>query len=119
MSPAGKMISRSSWGEISKVHFHNSFVVVKLMHGRSLAPLKCYIMQGDHPLPERVIEKFAKTGGELCQDVFLLGEHFNLFGHPCCPDTSVGKSGIITTAHGLRIACLGGIYDSNIYSEAE
>jgi hypothetical protein len=39
----------------------------------SLAPLKCYIMQGEHPLPGRVIEKFAKTGGELCKDVFLLG----------------------------------------------
>lgn len=29
------------------------------------------------------------------------------------------KSGIITTAHGLRIACLGGIYDPGIYSSAE
>src|SRR5258705_13054964 len=26
-----------------------------------------------------------------------------------------GKSGMITTAHGLRIACLGGIYDPSIY----
>lgn len=31
-------------------------------------------MQGDNPLPQKVIEKFAKTGGELCKNVFLLGE---------------------------------------------
>ncbi|KAF8226793.1 nuclear protein [Tricholoma matsutake] len=66
------------------------------------APTECYIMQGEHPLPENVVEKFAKTGGELCKNVFLLS-----------------KSGIITTAYGLRIACLGGVYDSEIYSSAE
>lgn len=31
----------------------------------------------------------------------------------------LGKSGIITTANGLRIACLGGTYDPNIYASAE
>jgi len=76
--------------------------ISQLLGGNIEAPLKCYIMQGDHPIPERIIEKFAKTGGELCRDVFLLG-----------------KSGIITTAHGLRVACLGGIYDPSIYSSAE
>jgi hypothetical protein len=34
-------------------------------------------------------------------------------------NVSLDKSGIITTAHGLRIACLGGIYDSNVYYSAE
>ena len=29
------------------------------------------------------------------------------------------KSGIITTANGLRIACLGGAYEPNIYGSAE
>lgn len=29
------------------------------------------------------------------------------------------KSGIMTTAHGLRIACLGGIYNPGIYTTAE
>jgi len=29
-------------------------------------------MQGEHPLPEGVIEQFSKTNGELCKDVFLL-----------------------------------------------
>lgn len=36
--------------------------------------MRCYIMQGNQPLPERIIQKFAKTGGELCKDVFLLSE---------------------------------------------
>jgi hypothetical protein len=93
-------------------------VVVKTAHEYSLAPVKCYIMQGNHPLPERVIEKFAKTGGELCRDVFLLGDSgpFNCLS---LTNILVGKSGIITTAHGLRIACLGGTYDPSIYSSAE
>ncbi|KAG6851286.1 hypothetical protein H0H93_011722 [Arthromyces matolae] len=30
-----------------------------------------------------------------------------------------GKSGIITTAHGLRIACLGGIHDEDVFYNAE
>lgn len=36
------------------------------------APIECYIMQGEYPLPEEVVEKFAKTGGELCKNVFLM-----------------------------------------------
>jgi hypothetical protein len=31
-------------------------------------------MQGDNPLPDSVIEKYTKTSGELCKDVFLLSE---------------------------------------------
>ncbi|KAF5380851.1 hypothetical protein D9615_004106 [Tricholomella constricta] len=74
----------------------------KLLSGELEVPIDCYIMQGEYPLPEKVIERFAKTGGELCKKVFLLS-----------------KSGIITTANGLRIACLGGTYDANIYSSAD
>ncbi|KAG5647316.1 hypothetical protein DXG03_000854 [Asterophora parasitica] len=74
----------------------------KLLAGDLEAPIDCYIMQGEYPLPEKVVERFAKNGGELCKRVFLLS-----------------KSGIITTANGLRIACLGGTYDAEIYSSAE
>ncbi|RDB21197.1 Zinc finger CCCH domain-containing protein 59 [Hypsizygus marmoreus] len=74
----------------------------KLLAGQLEAPIDCYIMQGEYPLPETVIAKFAKNGGELCKNVFLMN-----------------KSGIITTANGLRIACLGGTYDASIYSSAE
>ncbi|KAI0071557.1 nuclear protein [Panus rudis PR-1116 ss-1] len=76
--------------------------VTQLLNGTLEAPIECYIMQGEYPLPPPVIEKFAKTSGALSSNVFLLH-----------------KSGMITTAHGLRIACLGGIYDGNIYSAAE
>ena len=31
-------------------------------------------MQGEHALPPPVIEKFAKTGGQLSKNVFLLRE---------------------------------------------
>ncbi|KAJ7709435.1 CwfJ C-terminus 1-domain-containing protein-like protein [Mycena rosella] len=74
----------------------------QLLAGTLEAPIECYIMQGDNPLSDAVIQKFAKTGGELCKNVFLLN-----------------KSGIITTANGLRIACLGGRYDPEIYASAE
>ncbi|KAL7283651.1 hypothetical protein ACG7TL_003087 [Trametes sanguinea] len=68
----------------------------------SPAPMECYIMQGEHPLPAPVIEKFAKTGGALSPNVFLLH-----------------KSGVLNTAQGIRIASLGGIYDSNVYTAAD
>lgn len=37
-------------------------------------PVECYIMQGKYPLPPKVIQKFSKTGGELCSNMFLMGE---------------------------------------------
>lgn len=40
----------------------------------SLAPIECFIMQGEYPLPAPVIEKFAKTSGALTKNVFLLRE---------------------------------------------
>ena len=98
--------------------FLKSNPVVNLTHEQPIAPLKCYIMQGEYPLPEHVIEKFAKTGGELCKDVFLLSEQCEFIQSQFF-DVLVDKSGIITTAHGLRIACVGGIYDPNVYSSAE
>ncbi|KAF9566308.1 nuclear protein [Agrocybe pediades] len=73
-----------------------------LLEGKLEAPIECYIMQGEYPLPPKVVDKFAKTGGELCKNVFLMT-----------------KSGVITTANGLRIACLGGIHDPSIYNTAE
>ncbi|RDX56437.1 nuclear protein [Lentinus brumalis] len=76
--------------------------VMQLLNGRLEAPVECYIMQGEYPLPAPVIEKFAKTGGALSQNVFLLH-----------------KSGVLTTAQGIRIACLAGVYDSNVYASED
>lgn len=44
------------------------------LHSRPIAPLECFITQGEHALPPPVIEKFAKTGGQLSKNVFLLRE---------------------------------------------
>ncbi|KAF4603696.1 hypothetical protein EYR40_000864 [Pleurotus pulmonarius] len=76
--------------------------ITQLLDGKLEVPLECYIMQGEYPLPDNVIQKFAQTGGELCKNVFLLS-----------------KSGILTTPHGLRIACLGGVYETSVYASAE
>ncbi|KIM49370.1 hypothetical protein M413DRAFT_106212 [Hebeloma cylindrosporum] len=86
----------------TEAHSEDSDEITQLLDGALEAPIECYIMQGQYPLPSSVVEKFAKTGGELCKNVFLMS-----------------KSGIITTANGLRIACLGGTYDPNIYASAE
>jgi hypothetical protein len=59
-------------------------------------------MQGSIPLPSAVIDKFAQTGGQLCHNVFVLS-----------------KSGVVQTAQGLRIACLGGIYDVDTYHTSD
>ncbi|KAI0723917.1 nuclear protein [Cerioporus squamosus] len=76
--------------------------VMQLLEGRLEAPVECYIMQGEYPLPAPVIEKFAKTGGALSKNVFLLH-----------------KSGVLTTAQGIRIACLAGVYESNVYTSED
>ncbi|RPD66453.1 nuclear protein [Lentinus tigrinus ALCF2SS1-7] len=76
--------------------------VMQLLEGRLEAPVECYIMQGEYPLPAPVIEKFAKTGGALSKNVFLLH-----------------KSGVLTTAQGIRIACLAGVYDSSLYASED
>ncbi|KAH9079155.1 CwfJ C-terminus 1-domain-containing protein-like protein [Lactarius deliciosus] len=59
-------------------------------------------LRGEYPMSEIVIEQFSKTNGELCDNVFLLT-----------------KSQIMTTAEGLRIACLGGTYKPEIYHGSE
>ncbi|KAH9966399.1 CwfJ C-terminus 1-domain-containing protein-like protein [Russula dissimulans] len=81
---------------------NNSDEVGRLLEGELHVPIPCYVMQGEHPLPERVIEQFSKTNGELCKNVFLLS-----------------KSAVVTTAEGLRIACIGGTYQAAVYHGSE
>uniref|UniRef100_A0A8H7Y5J6 CCHC-type domain-containing protein n=1 Tax=Psilocybe cubensis TaxID=181762 RepID=A0A8H7Y5J6_PSICU len=90
-----------------------------LLSGSLEAPLECYVMQGDQPLPAKVVEKFAKTGGELCKNVFLMSMFSSFPFFVSIEHVRTGKSGIITTANGLRIACLGGTYDPAIFGSAE
>ena len=75
-------------------------------------------------MPTAVVEKFAKTGGELCKNLFLMStfmKNYISLSSRSASDTFVhlGKSGIITTANGLRIACLGGTFEPDIYGSAE
>ena len=52
------------------------------------APIECYIMQGECPLPTAVVEKFAKTGGELCKNVFLMSSFMKPIPTNCRNDAS-------------------------------
>ncbi|KIJ44274.1 hypothetical protein M422DRAFT_30418 [Sphaerobolus stellatus SS14] len=67
--------------------------LIELLEDKLEVPLQVYIMQGQNAFPKAVIEKVEKTGGTLCNNVFLLG-----------------RAGVFSTAHGLKIACLGGAY---------
>ena len=77
-------------------------------------------MQGEYSLPTVVVDKFAKTGGELCKNVFLMSTFMYIVSTvEVTSRIYLGKSGIITTANGLRIACLGGTFEPDIYDSAE
>ena len=45
----------------------------------SIAPIECYVIQGEIPLPEVVVQRFSKTGGELCRGLFLLSTCYNIY----------------------------------------
>jgi hypothetical protein len=79
-----------------------------------------YIMQGQLAIPPKVVEKVAKTGGEICSNVFMLGRlprsaplTLLLMRTP-----SLGKAGYVTTATGLKIACFGGAHDPALFASA-
>jgi hypothetical protein len=67
----GGMTQRSFLLANSKVRLLPDFIC--RVSDQIPAPIDCYIMQGEQPLPESVISKYAKTGGELCKNVFLMG----------------------------------------------
>ena len=61
----------------------------------------------------------VKSGRDCQKRVFIeCARVCNFEGHRLIRNPS-GKSGIVTTPHGLRIACLGGIYDAQVYAESE
>lgn len=39
-----------------------------------IVPLTTYIMLGSTPLPEKIQAKVIETGGEICTNVFFIGE---------------------------------------------
>ncbi|OLL22633.1 CWF19-like protein mug161 [Neolecta irregularis DAH-3] len=71
--------------------------VVKLLNGEIEVPLRTYFLLGQDPLPAMISEKTEREQ-DICSNLFYLG-----------------KSGILTTTPGVRIAFLGGIYDPDAY----
>lgn len=37
-------------------------------------PLKTYLIHGQQPLPTAIVEKAAASGGQICSNLFLLGQ---------------------------------------------
>jgi hypothetical protein len=68
-----------------------------------------------------VIEQFSKTSGELCKDVYLLSEINAIPSPPHLVSDMLlpGKSAVVTTTEGLRIACIGGTYKAAVYDGSE
>ncbi|KAG8943435.1 hypothetical protein FRC04_002900 [Tulasnella sp. 424] len=65
-----------------------------LLSGQLEVPIPSYIMQGDFPLPQKVITKLGQNNGQLCPNLFLMG-----------------KSNLLVTSQGLRVGIFGGTYD--------
>ena len=67
-----RMTLGSFWEENCGVRLNFLSVRSLKMNQVNQAPIPCYVMQGEHPLPDKVIEQFSKASGELCNNVFLL-----------------------------------------------
>ncbi|KZT39225.1 hypothetical protein SISSUDRAFT_1003698, partial [Sistotremastrum suecicum HHB10207 ss-3] len=75
----------------------------ELLAGSLDVPMHAYVMQGTYPLPQKVIKKAEETsGGYLCPNLYLLG-----------------KSSVTLTPQGIRIACIGGAYDRELYKSGK
>ncbi len=71
--------------------------VTGLLNGSITVPLTTYFTVGRHALPARVIEKLESSDGELCENLYYLGNR-----------------SVLKTAGGIKIVALGGLLDSNI-----
>ncbi|KAF7722896.1 hypothetical protein EC973_002616 [Apophysomyces ossiformis] len=65
-----------------------------LIDGKIEVPLTTYFMVGSNPLPDSVQSHIKSTDGELCSNLHFLG-----------------KQGVLTTAEGLTVAFVSGVYD--------
>ncbi|KAG8864844.1 hypothetical protein FRB96_003430 [Tulasnella sp. 330] len=92
----------------------------QLLLGKLEVPMTTYIMQGDCPLPRSIVNKVASTGGQICSNVLVVGEASQLANRAVRSVNVVtlagtGKTNVLRTSQGLRIAWLGGVYDKAIY----
>ncbi|EIW72838.1 hypothetical protein TREMEDRAFT_59006 [Tremella mesenterica DSM 1558] len=65
----------------------------------SVFPVPTYFTIGKYALPQSVKDKIEETGGEVVRNLVFLG-----------------KSGVLSTAQGLKIAYVGGTYDEETYN---
>ncbi|WWC60538.1 uncharacterized protein I303_103112 [Kwoniella dejecticola CBS 10117] len=61
-------------------------------------PVPTYFTVGKYALPEAIQEQISRTGGEIANNLVYLG-----------------KSSVLTTAQGLKIACVGGSFTEDGY----
>ncbi|CAG8782463.1 13513_t:CDS:2, partial [Racocetra persica] len=75
----------------------NADEINRLLSEEIKVPITTYFMHGKHELPNIVKERVENNNGELCQNLFYLG-----------------NQGSMTTTHGVKIAFASGILDSTI-----
>ncbi|KAI9775154.1 MAG: hypothetical protein M1839_001405 [Geoglossum umbratile] len=68
--------------------------ITNLLDGTTRIPLHTYFSIGQHPLPQRIIDKIEKDAGEVCENLYFLGKRTTL-----------------TTSEGIKIIALGGRLD--------
>lgn len=71
----------------------------KLITGAIKVPFPIYFSLGKRPLPPKILEKVENSNGEVCENLFFLGNR-----------------GSLNTAEGVRIVFLGGTLDKGIIS---
>ncbi|CAG8446700.1 12725_t:CDS:10 [Cetraspora pellucida] len=75
----------------------NTDEINRLLSEEIKIPITTYFMHGKYELPDIVKERVESNNGELCQNLFYLG-----------------NQGSITTTHGVKVAFASGVLDSSI-----
>ncbi|QSL66541.1 hypothetical protein MERGE_000921 [Pneumocystis wakefieldiae] len=68
--------------------------IIDLLEGRIYIPITTYFSIGKQRLHKKIEEKAIKNNGEICRNLFY-----------------IGKLGTLTTSKGIKISCLGGMYE--------
>ncbi|KAI9868667.1 MAG: hypothetical protein M1813_004517 [Trichoglossum hirsutum] len=71
--------------------------ITNLLNGTIRVPFHTYFSIGQHPLPQRIINKIGKDVGEVCENLYFLGKRTTL-----------------TTSEGIKIVALGGRLDGDV-----
>ncbi|KAI9330691.1 CwfJ C-terminus 1-domain-containing protein-like protein [Zopfochytrium polystomum] len=72
-----------------------------LLSGKVKVPVSTYFIAGQHALPEPVKAAATRNGGEVCENLYFLGDE-----------------GLYTTLDGVKIAYLSGVFDRTTAASA-